>query len=42
MAGFIPGYEYDIRISYHQQGNKGYRGVSEFVAALQYELVIIK
>ena len=31
MASIIPGYEYDIFISYHQKDNKGDRWVSEFV-----------
>jgi hypothetical protein len=31
MASLIPGYEYDIFISYRQKDNKGDRWVSEFV-----------
>jgi len=38
MANIIPGYEYDIFISYRQKDNKGYRWVSEFVEALKTEL----
>ncbi|MBN2863530.1 MAG: hypothetical protein JXN62_10235 [Bacteroidales bacterium] len=38
MASLIPGYEYDIFISYRQKDNKGDRWVSEFVAALKTEL----
>ena len=38
MASFIPGYEYDIFISYRQKDNKGDRWVSEFVDALETEL----
>ena len=38
MAGIIPGYEYDIFISYRQKDNKGNRWVSEFVEALKTEL----
>jgi TolB-like protein len=38
MASLIPGYEYDIFISYRQKDNKGDRWVSEFVDALQNEL----
>ena len=38
MASFIPGYEYDIFISYRQKDNKGDRWVSEFVNALKTEL----
>jgi hypothetical protein len=34
MASLIPGYEYDIFISYRQKDNKG-RWVSEFVEALK-------
>jgi TolB-like protein len=38
MASQIPGYEYDIFISYRQKDNKGYKWVSEFVDALKTEL----
>jgi tetratricopeptide (TPR) repeat protein len=38
MASLIPGYEYDIFISYRQKDNKGDRWVSEFVKALKTEL----
>ena len=38
MASIIPGYEYDIFISYRQKDNKGDRWVSEFVEALKTEL----
>jgi tetratricopeptide (TPR) repeat protein len=38
MASLIPGYEYDIFISYRQKDNKGNRWVSEFVEALKTEL----
>lgn len=38
MASLIPGYEYDIFISYRQKDNKGERWVSEFVEALKNEL----
>jgi TolB-like protein/Tfp pilus assembly protein PilF len=38
MANIIPGYEYDIFISYRQKDNKGDRWVSEFVDALKTEL----
>jgi len=38
MASLIPGYEYDIFISYRQKDNKGDRWVSEFVEALMTEL----
>lgn len=38
MASVIPGYEYDIFISYRQNDNKGDRWVSEFVTALKSEL----
>jgi TolB-like protein/Flp pilus assembly protein TadD len=38
MASIIPGYEYDIFISYRQKDNKGDRWVSEFVDALKTEL----
>jgi TolB-like protein len=38
MASLIPGYEYDIFISYRQKDNKGDMWVSEFVEALKTEL----
>ena len=38
MASIIPGYEYDIFISYRQKDNRGERWVSEFVEALKDEL----
>jgi tetratricopeptide (TPR) repeat protein len=38
MASLIPGYEYDIFISYRQKDNKGEMWVSEFVKALKTEL----
>jgi len=38
MASLIPGYEYDIFISYRQKDNKGDRWVSEFVDAMKTEL----
>ncbi len=38
MASIIPGYEFDIFISYRQKDNKGDRWVSEFVDALKIEL----
>ena len=38
MASLIPGYEYDIFISYRQKDNKGDRWVSELVEALKTEL----
>ena len=38
MPSILPGYEYDIFISYRQKDNKGYRWVTEFVAALKTEL----
>ena len=38
MASIIPGYNYDIFISYRQKDNKGDRWVSEFVEALKTEL----
>jgi len=38
MSSLIPGYEYDIFISYRQKDNKGDRWVSEFVEALTTEL----
>jgi len=38
MASLIPGYNYDIFISYRQKDNKGDGWVSEFVEALKTEL----
>ena len=38
MPSIIPGYNYDIFISYRQKDNKGDRWVSEFVEALKTEL----
>jgi TolB-like protein len=38
MPSLIPGYEYDIFISYRQKDNKGDMWVSEFVEALKTEL----
>jgi len=38
MPSLIPGYNYDIFISYRQKDNKGDRWVSEFVYALKTEL----
>ncbi len=38
MASIIPGYNYDIFISYRQKDNKGDRWVSEFINALKTEL----
>jgi adenylate cyclase len=38
MASLIPGFEYDIFISYRQKDNKGDKWVSEFVEALKDEL----
>jgi len=38
MSSIIPGYTYDIFISYRQKDNKGDRWVSEFVEALKTEL----
>ena len=38
MASLIPGYEYDIFISYRQKDNKGDRWVGEFFDALKDEL----
>ena len=38
MASLIPGYEYDIFISYRQKDNKGDRWVSAFVEVLKTEL----
>jgi tetratricopeptide (TPR) repeat protein len=38
MTSLIPGYEYDIFISYRQKDNKGDKWISEFVDALKDEL----
>jgi TolB-like protein len=38
MPSLIPGYNYDIFISYRQKDNKGDKWVSEFVEALKTEL----
>src|SRR4030042_1713747 len=38
MPSLIPGFEYDIFISYRQKDNKGERWVSEFVKALRTEI----
>jgi tetratricopeptide (TPR) repeat protein len=38
MPSLIPGYEYDIFISYRQKDNKGDKWVSRFVEALKTEL----
>src|SRR4030066_434475 len=38
MPSIIPGYNYDIFISYRQKDNKGDRWVSEFVESLKTEL----
>jgi serine/threonine-protein kinase len=38
MASLVPGYEYDIFISYRQKDNRGEKWVSEFVDALKDEL----
>ncbi|MBN2863022.1 MAG: hypothetical protein JXN62_07665 [Bacteroidales bacterium] len=38
MASLIPGYEYDIFISYRQKDNKGEKWVSRLVEALKTEL----
>ncbi|MDZ7647259.1 MAG: hypothetical protein U5K54_08795 [Cytophagales bacterium] len=38
MSSLLPGYEYDIFISYRQKDNKGSHWVSEFVKALKTEL----
>jgi TolB-like protein/Tfp pilus assembly protein PilF len=38
MTSLVPGYKYDIFISYRQKDNKGDRWVSEFVEALKTEL----
>jgi len=38
MASLLPGFEYDIFISYRQKDNKGDRWVSRFVETLKTEL----
>jgi len=38
MSSIVPGYNYDIFISYRQKDNKGDKWVSEFVDALKTEL----
>jgi tetratricopeptide (TPR) repeat protein len=38
MASLVPGFEYDIFISYRQKDNKGDRWVSDFVESLKTEL----
>ena len=38
MASILPGFEYDIFISYRQKDNKGDRWETEFVRNLQAEL----
>ena len=38
MASIIPGYEYDVFISYRQKDNRGSKWVSEFVEELTTEL----
>ena len=38
MPALIPGFEYDIFISYRQKDNKGERWVTEFIHALKNEL----
>lgn len=38
MASIVPGFEYDIFISYRQKDNKGERWVSDFVDSLKSEL----
>jgi len=38
MPSVLPGFEYDIFISYRQKDNKGDRWVSEFISALKTEL----
>ena len=41
MPAFIPGFEYDIFISYRHKDNKGDRWVTDFVEALKTELEAI-
>ena len=38
MASILPGYEYDIFISYRQNDNKREQWVTQFVEALKDEL----
>jgi len=38
MPSILPGYEYDIFISYRQKDNKGERWVTEFIQALKAEI----
>ena len=38
MPSIVPGFEYDIFISYRQKDNKGERWVTEFIQALKVEL----
>ena len=38
MPSLLPGFEYDIFISYRQKDNKGDRWVTEFIKALKTEL----
>lgn len=38
MPSLLPGYEYDIFISYRQKDNRGDRWVTEFVHSLKTEL----
>ena len=40
MPSVLPGFEFDIFISYRQKDNKGDRWVSEFVDALKNELAV--
>jgi hypothetical protein len=42
MSSIIQGNNYRLFLNYRQSDNKGDRGVSEFVAALQDELAIFK
>ena len=41
MPAFIPGFEYDIFISYRHKDNKGDQWVTDFVEALKTELEAI-
>ena len=41
MASLLPGYEFDIFISYRQKDNKGERWISEFVESLKTELELM-
>ena len=38
MSSLIPGFEYDIFVSYRHKDNKGERWVTEFVESLKAEL----